>query len=110
MACNSRARALTTSAQRRALAPAAADADIDRVKAELGVLAAPEQFYGDNFLRLIHEPSGTTIRCAGQERACRHGGGWVGRGKLGVRRGSADQHEFAAPRRPAPAASPRWMR
>jgi hypothetical protein len=44
---------------------AAADAELERLKPELHTLAAPEQFYGDNCLKLTHEASGTTIRWAG---------------------------------------------
>ena len=43
---------------------AAADAELERLKHELRTLAAPEQFYGDNYLKLTHEASGTTIRWA----------------------------------------------
>lgn len=42
----------------------AADADLEHIKQDLHTLAAPEQFYGHNFLRLTHEASGLVIRCA----------------------------------------------
>ncbi|KAL4434081.1 hypothetical protein ABPG75_000522 [Micractinium tetrahymenae] len=41
--------------------PITADAQLEGIKAELGTLAAPEQFYGENYLRLTHEASGTCI-------------------------------------------------
>ncbi|KAL4446807.1 hypothetical protein ABPG77_008051 [Micractinium sp. CCAP 211/92] len=41
--------------------PITADAELEALKAELGTLAAPEQFYGENYLRLTHEASGTCI-------------------------------------------------
>lgn len=42
----------------------AADAELEALKAELGTLAAPEQFYGENGLHLTHEASGTCLRHA----------------------------------------------
>lgn len=41
----------------------AADAELEQIKGELHTLAAPEQFYGANYLRLRHAASGTTLRC-----------------------------------------------
>lgn len=40
----------------------AADAEVERIKSDLGALAAPEQFFGQNVLQLTHEASGTTLR------------------------------------------------
>lgn len=42
---------------------AAADSDLESIKQGLDTLAAPEQFYGSNFLRLRHDASGTVLRC-----------------------------------------------
>ncbi|PSC73022.1 TIP41 isoform X1 [Micractinium conductrix] len=41
--------------------PITADAELEALKQQLGTLAAPEQFYGENHLRLHHEPSGATL-------------------------------------------------
>lgn len=46
----------------------AADADLESIKHSLGVLAAPEQFYGANYLRLRHDASGTVVRCGTSPR------------------------------------------
>ena len=40
----------------------AADVEMEALKEELGVLAAPEQFFGANALRLRHEGSGAELR------------------------------------------------
>jgi hypothetical protein len=40
----------------------AEDAEVDKLKAELRhALSVPEQLFGDSFLRLTHEPSGTVL-------------------------------------------------
>ncbi|KAL4856069.1 TIP41-like protein [Chlorella vulgaris] len=41
--------------------PITPDADLEHIKQDLHTLAAPEQFYGRNFLRLTHEASGLVI-------------------------------------------------
>ena len=51
----------------------AADADLETIKESLHTIAAPEQFYGANFLRLRHDASGTVIRCV---RGC-DGAAWL---------------------------------
>ena len=39
----------------------AADAELEQIKDGLHTLAAPEQFFGANWLRLTHDASGTTV-------------------------------------------------
>lgn len=39
-----------------------ADAELERLKEQLGVLVAPEQFFGGNELVLRHLASGATLR------------------------------------------------
>lgn len=56
-----------------------ADAELEALKQQLGTLAAPEQFYGENHLRLHHEPSGATLRWAGGWANFCEGGWAVGK-------------------------------
>lgn len=55
----------------------AADSELEQLKDRLGVLAAPEQFFGGNALVLRHEPSGVALRfdVLGALQGGRGGGG-----------------------------------
>lgn len=41
--------------------PITTDAELEAVKTSLGALAAPEQFYGHNYLRLTHQATGASV-------------------------------------------------